>query len=113
MFVWVQVSRNSFWKLTGSLFQYHRKIDKIYLSVLEDYIPYAQSLIDEYQITKVAGIMAGGKTAQDSIYIALKKAAEENDGDSVHFGITLYWTDPEYGQQNLVAGSWQAGCLYR
>lgn len=68
---------------TLRLFQYHKKIDKIYLSVLEDYIPYAQSLIDEYRITKVAGVMAGGKTAQDSIYIALKKAAEENDGDSV------------------------------
>lgn len=68
---------------TLRLFQYHKKIDKIYLSVLEDYIPYAQSLIDEYRITKVAGVMAGGKTAQDSIYIALKRAAEENDGDSV------------------------------
>lgn len=64
-------------------FQYHRQIDKIYLSVLENYIPYAQSLVDEYRLTKVAGIMAGGQTAQDSIYIALKKAAEENDGDSV------------------------------
>lgn len=68
---------------TLKLFQYHRKIDKIYLSVLEDYIPYAQSLIDEYHLTKVAGVMAGGKTAQDSIYIALKKAAEENDADSI------------------------------
>lgn len=68
---------------TLKLFQYHRKIDKIYLSVLEDYIPYAQSLIDEFRITKVAGVMAGGKTAQDSIYIAMKRAAEENDGDSI------------------------------
>ena len=78
---------------TLRLFQYHRQIDKIYLSVLEDYIPYAQSLIEEFRITKVAGIMAGGKTAQDSIYIALKKAAEENDGDSVvllHDGVRPY-----------------------
>ena len=68
---------------TLKLFQYHRKIDKIYLSVLEDYIPYAQSLIEEYRLNKVAAVVAGGQTAQDSIYIALKKAAEENDGDSV------------------------------
>lgn len=68
---------------TLRLFQYHKKIDKIYLSVLEDYIPYAQSLIEEHHITKVAGVMAGGKTAQDSIYIALTKAAQENDGDSI------------------------------
>lgn len=68
---------------TMRLFQYHKKIDKIYLSVLEDYIPYAKSLIEEYRLTKVAGVTAGGQTAQDSIYIALKKASEENDGDSV------------------------------
>lgn len=78
---------------TLKLFQYHKGIEKIYLSVLEDYIPYAESLIEEYSITKVAGVMAGGKTAQDSIYIALKKAAEENDGDSVvliHDGVRPY-----------------------
>ena len=78
---------------TLRLFQYHRKIDKIYLSVLEDYISYVQGLIDEYHLTKVAGVMAGGETAQDSIYIALKRAAEENDGDSIvllHDGVRPY-----------------------
>lgn len=78
---------------TLKLFQHHKRIDKIYLSVLEDYIPYAESLVDEFRITKVAGIMAGGETAQDSIYIALKKAAEENDGNSVvllHDGVRPY-----------------------
>lgn len=64
-------------------FQYHRKIDKIYLSVLEDYIPYVQSLAEEHRITKLAGVMAGGKTAQDSIYIALQRAAAENPQDSI------------------------------
>lgn len=64
---------------TLQLFQFHRKIDKIYISVLEDYIPYMESLIQDYHLTKVAKVMAGGKTAQDSIYIALKKAAEENE----------------------------------
>lgn len=68
---------------TLKLFQHHKKIDKIYLSVLKDYIPYAQSLIEEYRITKVASVLAGGITAQDSIYIALQKAAEENPGDSI------------------------------
>lgn len=68
---------------TLQLFQYHEKIDKIYVSVLKDYIPYTQSLAEEYHLTKIAGIMAGGETAQDSIYIALKKAQEENDGNSI------------------------------
>lgn len=78
---------------TLKLFQLHRRIDKIYLSVLEDYIPYAESLIEEFRITKVAGVMAGGQTAQESIYIALKKAAEENDPDSIvllHDGVRPY-----------------------
>lgn len=90
-----------FWEIDGKpilvhtlkLFQYHRDIDKIYLAVLKDYISYAQRLIDEYRITKVAGVMAGGETAQDSIYIALKRAAEENDGDSIvllHDGVRPY-----------------------
>ena len=78
---------------TLKLFQLHRRIDKIYLSVLEDYIPYAESLVDEFRITKVAAIMAGGQTAQDSIYIALKKAAQENPEDSIvliHDGVRPY-----------------------
>lgn len=68
---------------TMQLFQYHKKIDKIYVSVLEDYIPYVESLVQEYRLSKVACILAGGKTAQDSIYGALKKAEEENEGDSI------------------------------
>ena len=41
---------------TLKLFQYHRHIDKIYISVLKDYIPYMESLIEEFKLTKVAHI---------------------------------------------------------
>ncbi len=68
---------------TLQLFQYHNKIDKIYLSVLEEYIPYMQELIGEYRIDKVAKVVPGGKTAQDSIYHALKEAERENPQDSI------------------------------
>lgn len=68
---------------TLQLFQYHDKIDKIYLSVLEQYIPYMQELVDEYRLKKVAKIIPGGETAQDSIYNALKTAEEENAEDSI------------------------------
>lgn len=68
---------------TLSLFEEHHKIDKIYLSVLEDYIPYVWALATEFHIKKLAGVVAGGTTAQDSIYRALKLAEEENPGDSV------------------------------
>lgn len=68
---------------TLQLFQYHGEIDKIYLSVLEDYIEYMQELVDDYRIKKVACILPGGETAQDSIYNALKKAESENPPDSI------------------------------
>lgn len=68
---------------TLQLFQYHEMIDKIYISVLNDYIPYMGELVDEYHLNKVSAIVPGGETAQDSIYNALKKAEEENPGDSI------------------------------
>ncbi|MGN0483269.1 MAG: 2-C-methyl-D-erythritol 4-phosphate cytidylyltransferase [Lachnospiraceae bacterium] len=68
---------------TLQLFQNHDMIDKIYISVLKEYIPYMEDLVEEYRLKKVAGVMAGGETAQDSIYIALKAAEKENSGDDV------------------------------
>ncbi len=78
---------------TLELFQYHSMIDKIYISILADYVDYTKELIKEYNLTKVAGIVCGGETAQDSIYNGLKKAAEENDPDSIvllHDGVRPY-----------------------
>lgn len=75
---------------TLDLFETHPQIDAIYMAVLEDYIPYMKKLIKKFDITKVKGIVAGGETGQDSIYNALKKAREENPGDStvlIHDGV--------------------------
>lgn len=68
---------------TLQLFQYHKEIDKIYVAVANNFISYAERLVEEYHLTKVAGIVAGGETAQDSIYNALKKAEMENDSNSI------------------------------
>ena len=68
---------------TIQLFQYHDQIDKIYVSVLKDYIAYMEELVEEYRLNKVVKVVAGGDTAQDTIYNALKAAEEENPGDSV------------------------------
>lgn len=68
---------------TLELFQYHDNIDKIYISVLEDYIDYVWDLVEEFHLTKVCGIMPGGETAQDSIYNALKQIEAENEPDSI------------------------------
>jgi 2-C-methyl-D-erythritol 4-phosphate cytidylyltransferase len=68
---------------TLQLFQYHDKIDKIYVSILKEYVSYMEELVDEYHLRKVVSIIPGGETAQDSIYNALKKAETENPGDSI------------------------------
>lgn len=68
---------------TLQLFQEHEDIDKIYLAINEEYIRYAERLVDDFRIDKVAAIVAGGKSAHESVYNALSKAAEENPEDSV------------------------------
>ena len=68
---------------TLELFEFHEMIDKIYVSTLKDYIPYVEDLVADYRITKVAKVIPGGETAQDSIYNALKMAESENPGDSI------------------------------
>lgn len=68
---------------TLQLFQYHNQIDKIYISVLEEYISYMEDLVEEYRLSKVAKVISGGDTAQDSIYNALKCAQAENPEDSI------------------------------
>ena len=90
---------------TLELFQYHSMIDKIYVSVLEEYIDYVSALIEEYHITKAAGIVPGGETAQDSIYNVLKKAEAENPADSgvlLHDGVRPY-VDADVITENILS----------
>ncbi len=66
-------------------FQYHDRIDKIYVACKEDLIPTFVEMVKKYNITKIPvnGIVAGGKTGQDSIYNALSACAKENPRDSI------------------------------
>ncbi len=68
---------------TLELFQTHKDIDKIYISIHPDYYEYMQELVKYYYITKTSGIVNGGKTCQESIYNALKLAQKENPQDSI------------------------------
>ena len=68
---------------TLELFQTHKDIDKIYISIHPDYYEYMQELVKYYYITKTAGIVNGGKIGQESIYNALKLAQKENPQDSI------------------------------
>lgn len=68
---------------TLDIFEEHPAIDEIYVACKEDYIEKLQKLIKRHMIMKVAKVVPGGATGQDSIYNALKAAAENNDRDSV------------------------------
>ncbi|MCC8065701.1 MAG: 2-C-methyl-D-erythritol 4-phosphate cytidylyltransferase [Clostridiales bacterium] len=68
---------------TLQLFQDHDEIDRIYLAMNKEYIDYAEALAQEYYIDKLAAVVPGGETAQDSIYNALVRAREENPEDSI------------------------------
>ncbi len=80
---------------TLELFQQNENIDKIYIAIHPDYYELMEQLVEQYFITKTAGIVNGGKTGQDSIYNALVRAAEENPADSIvllHDGVRPHVT---------------------
>ena len=88
---------------TLEIFQKHDKIDKIYVAIHPEYFDYMQELVAYYHITKVAGIVKGGETGQDSIYNALKLAQSENSEDSIvliHDGVRPNIT-PEVVDKNI------------
>lgn len=68
---------------TLQLFQYHDEIDEIYVSVSDTYITYVEELVKEFRLKKVIRVVAGGETAQDSIYQALKAVEECNIGETI------------------------------
>ena len=88
---------------TLEIFQQHSEIDKIYIAIHPDYYEHMQDLVKRYYITKVAGLVNGGVTGQDSIYNALKLAQSENPDDSIvliHDGVRPNIT-PEVISENI------------
>lgn len=77
-------------------FQNHPEIDKIYISILAEYLDYTKDLIKKYNISKAASVVEGGSSAMESIYKALIEARKENLGDSIvliHDGVRPVITD--------------------
>lgn len=75
---------------TLELFEEHPDIDSIYISCKADYIDKLKKLIHRFMMTKVKGIVEGGKTGQDSIYNGLKAAYRSEGGDNlvlIHDGV--------------------------
>ena len=75
---------------TVEIFQRHSQIDKIYISILPEYFSIMTQMVNKFNISKVSGIVNGGKTAQHSIYNALTLAEKENPQNSlvlIHDGV--------------------------
>lgn len=84
-------------------FEKNRKIDKIYIACKEDWIDYLKEEINQYKLKKIAKIVPGGETGQDSIYNALKAASLESPEDSIvliHDGVRPFITQ-ELISQNI------------
>lgn len=75
---------------TLELFEEHPNIDAIYIACKKEYIIKLQKMVKRFMITKVAEIVEGGKTGQDSIYNGLKAAYDAEGGDNlvlIHDGV--------------------------
>lgn len=64
-------------------FQNHPLIDHIILVCLESWMDYAAGLMKKFGITKVAKIVPGGKTGQESIYHGIATAEKLYGDDNV------------------------------
>ena len=78
---------------TLALFERHPDVDEIVLVLHADYVSTAGTFAARYGITKIAHVVAGGESAQDSIYNGLKRMSEVYPSDTVvliHDGVRPY-----------------------
>lgn len=68
---------------TLELFDNHPQIDNIVVVCVESWIQFLQKMLKKFEINKVAKIIPGGETGQDSIYNGLC-AAEELAGGKIN-----------------------------
>ncbi len=79
----LEIEGNSIIGHTVNLFEQHPGIDKIYISSLPSYVEFLENDLRKKGVTKLVKVVPGGETGQDSIYNALKAAAEDNDENSI------------------------------
>lgn len=72
-------------------FENHPQIDHIVVACVEEWIPFLKDLTEKYRLDKVAKIVPGGETGQDSIYAGLEAASGLSDGEEqivlIHDGV--------------------------
>ena len=68
-------------------FEENPYIDEIVLVTSQDFFQYTESLVDEYELTKVKKIIVGGETRQDSVRLGLESMeCKDNDSVFIHDG---------------------------
>jgi 2-C-methyl-D-erythritol 4-phosphate cytidylyltransferase len=68
---------------TIEVFDKHFDIDGIVIVCIEPWIEFLSELIKKFNISKVKGIIAGGKTGQESIYLGLKLIKKLYSDDTI------------------------------
>ncbi len=68
---------------TLEAFQNNENIDAIIIVMLESHIDFCRTLVEKYDISKVADIVPGGETGQESIFHGINKAYELYHEDSI------------------------------
>lgn len=99
---------------TLELFDNHPGIDAIVVACIEPWIPFLKKMIRKFEINKVASIVAGGDTGQDSIYNGLcaaeKVAAGKDASVLIHDGVRPLITE-ETITQNIDAVAQYGSCI--
>jgi 2-C-methyl-D-erythritol 4-phosphate cytidylyltransferase len=75
---------------TIEVFQRIPEVDGIIVACLDDWLPYLQSQVEKYGLSKVVAIVPGGRKGQDSIYNALCYAEQLYPADTmmlIHDGV--------------------------
>ncbi|WP_062529907.1 2-C-methyl-D-erythritol 4-phosphate cytidylyltransferase [Olsenella sp. DNF00959] len=76
---------------TVELFEKHSDIDAIVVACVPEWIEYCEQLFSQYGFNKVAKVVAGGTTGQESIYKGLQAAEVVSGGERsvvlVHDGV--------------------------
>ena len=80
-------------------FAKHPLVDEVYLACKEEWIEHTKELIVHHDVEKIKAVVAGGDTAQQSIYNALVEARAHNEGNTkdivvlIHDGVRPFITD--------------------
>lgn len=84
---------------TMEIYQHNSKVDNIEVVCHKDYIDYLQSLVEQYKLTKVNWIAAGGKDFQESCLKGIHFLADKISRDDI---IMIHYADAPFTSQKMI-----------